>query len=79
MQTGFTQQGLNSFFDFQRPDTGVPGVFFVYEPELVIALRGRSVRDAFKTSETKSAIEPRSDGGKLPTHDLQTISRPSVS
>ena len=34
MQTGFTQQALNAFFGFQRPDTGVPGVFFFYEPEL---------------------------------------------
>jgi hypothetical protein len=36
MQTGFTQQGLNSFFGFQRPDTGVPGVLFFYDPELVV-------------------------------------------
>jgi len=38
MQTGFTQQALNSFFHFSRPDTGVPGVLFFYEPpELLIA------------------------------------------
>jgi hypothetical protein len=37
MQTGFTQEALHSFFGFQRPDTGVPGVLFSYEPELLVA------------------------------------------
>jgi hypothetical protein len=38
MQTGFTQQALSSFFffGFRRLDTGVPGVHFSYDPELVV-------------------------------------------
>jgi hypothetical protein len=38
MQTGFTQHALSSFFffGFQRPDTGVPGVHYFYDPELVV-------------------------------------------
>lgn len=37
MQTGFTQEALNSRFGFQHPETGQPGVWFSYEPDLVIA------------------------------------------
>jgi hypothetical protein len=36
MQTGFTQQALNSFFGFAHPDRGLPGVLFSYDPELVV-------------------------------------------
>jgi len=37
IQTGFTQEALDASFSFKVPDTGAPGVFFSYQPDLVLS------------------------------------------